>query len=265
MNIIVCIKQIPDTNDVKWTKDNNIIRDNLISILNPYDEKAILTALEIKKAVKNSKITLLSMGPNNAVQSLRYGLTLGADEAILLSDKKFSGADTNATSKTLKAAIQNFIKDFDLIITGQFALDGDTSQTPYSLANRLNLEILGYVVEIVSVNEGEITVKQIKDNGSYLTKCSVPCLVSVSDFKKETKKPSVFDYMMGQDKKITILNADDIKIDSKETGIVGSPTYVKKAYRPENNRNCKFVESIFELRGEIFNGWNSFIYWMRRK
>ena len=145
MNIIVCIKQIPDTNDVKWTKDNNIIRDNLISILNPYDKKAILTALEIKKAVKNSKITLLSMGPNNAIQALRYGLTLGADEAILLSDKKFSGADTNATSKTLKAAIQNYIKDFDLIITGQFALDGDTSQTPYSLANRLNLEFLGYV------------------------------------------------------------------------------------------------------------------------
>ena len=254
MNIIVCIKQIPDTNDVKWTKDNNIIRDNVISILNPYDLKAILTAVEIKKSVKNSKITLLSMGPVNAVQSLRYGLSLGADEAILLSDKKFSGSDTNATSKTLKAAIQNYIKNFDLIITGQFALDGDTSQTPYSLANRLNLEILGYVVEIASVNENEITVKQIKDNGSYLTKCPVPCLISISDYKKEIKNPSVFDYMMGQDKNIKILNADNIRTEQKETGIIGSPTYVKKAYRPENNRECKFVENIFELKKEIFNG-----------
>lgn len=254
MNIIVCIKQIPDTNDVKWTKDNNIIRDNVISILNPYDIKAILTAVEIKKTVKNSKITLLSMGPDNTIKSLRYGLALGADEAILLSDKKFSGSDTNATSKTLKAAIQNYIKNFDLIITGQFALDGDTSQTPYSLASRLNLEILGYVVEIVSVNENEITVKQIKDNGSYLTKCHTPCLISISDYKKEIKKPSVFDYMKAQDKKNTILSANDIKIDSKETGVIGSPTYVKRAYRPENKRKCKFVESIFELRGEIFNG-----------
>ena len=254
MNIIVCIKQIPDTNDVKWTKDNNIIRDNVISILNPYDIKAILTAVEIKKMVTNSKITLISMGPNNAVQSLRYGLTLGADEAILLSDRRFSGADTNATSKTLKAAIQNYIKDFDLIITGQFALDGDTSQTPYSLANRLNIEILGYVTDIVSVNDNEIMVNQVKDNGSYITKSFFPCLVSISDYKKEIKKPSVFDYMMGQDKKITILNADDIKIDSKETGVIGSPTYVKRAFRPENNRECKFIENIFELKKEIFNG-----------
>ncbi len=254
MNIIVCIKQIPDTNDVKWTKDNNIIRDNVISILNPYDVKAILTAVEIKNYVKNAGITLLSMGPDNSVESLRYGLTLGADDAILLSDRKFSGSDTNATSKTLQAAIKNYIKNFDLIITGQFALDGDTSQTPYSLANRLNIETLGYVVEVNSITENEITVKQVKDNGSYITKCALPCLISISDYKKEFIKPSVFDYMKGQDKKITVLNINDIQIDPKETGVIGSPTYVKKAYRPENNRECKFIQNVFELKKEIFNG-----------
>ncbi len=253
MKIIVCIKQIPDTNDVKWNKDNNIIRDNTISVMNPYDLSALGFALEIKNKIPDTTITLLSMGPIHAVQSVRYGLSLGADAGILLSDKKFSGADTNATSKTLSCAIKNVLKDYDLILTGQFALDGDTAQTPYSLANRLGLEILGYTNEIIDVNENEITVCQLKDNGIYKTKSTYPVLVSISKTNVKINPPKINDYIKGQDKEIKILNAEDILINPDEAGIKGSPTYVSKAFRPENKRVCKFINSIEELSGEIFN------------
>ena len=254
MNIVVCVKQIPDTNDVKWSKDNNIIRDNIISVLNPYDLKGILTALDIKNRVKNTKITLLSMGPLNFEESLFLGLSLGADEAVLLSDKRFSGADTSATSKTLAYAVKNVIKNFDLIITGQFALDGDTAQTPYSLAARLEIEALGYVNNIINVNENEITVEQIKDNKTYETKSSCPVLISISDYKNKIKKPGVYDYMEGKDKPVKILNADDILINCNDIGIKGSPTCVIKAFKPENKRECRFTDDIKEIRSIIQNG-----------
>lgn len=245
MKIIVCIKQIPDTNDVRWSKDNNIIREGLISILNPYDLYGILTA----KSIKNSKITLLSMGPYDSIQSLSYGLTLGADNAILLSDSKFRGADTLATAKTLACAIKNIIKEYDLIITGQFALDGDTAQTPYSLANFLNIPQIGYVNKIDEINENEITVTSIKDNGIYKIKGKFPLLISVSKFEGEIYKPLVKDYIMAQDKEIKILNSDDILANCEDIGIKGSPTYVSKAFRPINNRVCKFIDKN-ELKEE---------------
>jgi len=244
MNIIVCIKQIPDTNDVKWTKENNIMRENVISILNPCDLTGILYALKIKEFVKNAKITLLSMGPNQAKEALFTGLSMGADDAILLSDKRFSGADTNATSKTLAAAIKNVIKDYDLIITGQFALDGDTAQTPYSLAQRLDIEQAGYVSEILFADEEKITVRSAKNGGIYTVEAPYPFLISVLADNKYSKNPLIEDYIKAQDIKIKILNADDILINYKDIGIIGSPTYVKKAFRPENKRECKFENGI---------------------
>ena len=152
MKIIVCVKQVPDTNDVKWSSENTIIREGLINIINPYDEYAIQKALEIKRINPDSTITLLSMGPVCAKEVLEYGLSLGADDAIHLCDKRFSGADTAATSKTLAYAIKNIIKDFDIIITGQFAIDGDTAQTGPSLACRLNLPVLTYVKSILDAD-----------------------------------------------------------------------------------------------------------------
>lgn len=243
MKILVCIKQIPDTSDIKWSKDNNIIREGAISILNPYDIYGILTAKKIKEQLNcNIHITLLSMGPENTVQSIREGLSLGADDAILLSDKKFSGADTLATAKTLYCAIKNYIKDYDLIITGQFALDGDTAQTPYSLANLLEVPHIGYVSKIKSIDENGLVVVSIKDDGEYEIKGKYPMVISVSAFVEEIYKPLIKDQMRAQDAEIKILNAGDIKADFNDIGIKGSPTYVSKAYRPENHRECKFVD-----------------------
>lgn len=244
MKILVCIKQIPDTNDVKWSKDNNIIREGTISILNPYD----VLAIEQAKKFKDAEITLLSMGPNGAIDAIRYGLALGAHKGILLSDRKFAGADTLATAKTLYYAIKNVIKEYDLIITGQFALDGDTAQTPYILANLLNIPNIGYVTDIDEINEDNIVVKTAKENGTYKIKGHYPLLISIIKFNGEKYKPLANDYIKAQDTEIKILNADDIMANEEELGLKGSPTYVSKAYRPENKRVCKFINSseIFE-------------------
>ncbi len=242
MKIIVCIKQIPDTNDVKWSKDNNIIREGVISVLNPYDYLGIQTARRIKEDAGGT-VTLVTMGPKNAEKSLRYGLSMGCDEAYLLSDKKFSGADTLATAKTLFCAIKNVIKDFDLIITGQFATDGDTAQTPYSLANLLNIPSIGYVSRIDYVDEKKIIVTSAKENGRYKIKGEFPLLVSISDFKGEIYTPKAYDYIRAQDIKIKVLNSKDILAHCDEIGIKGSLTYVSKAFKPQNKRDVKFIDS----------------------
>jgi len=253
MKIIVCIKQIPDTNDVKWSKDNNIIRDGVISILNPNDALAIQTALDIKKTVKNTSITLLTMGPDNSKNSLLEGLSMGADRAILLSDRKFSGADTNATSKTLYYAIKNVIKSFNLIITGQFAADGDTAQTPYSLATRLEIPVIGYVNKIDEIKENSITLTSVSDDKTIIAKAKFPLLIAVSKSQNSVYKPLIEDYIRAQEIKIETLNAEDIMADPEKTGMKGSPTYVSKAYRPENKRECQFIDDITPIIEGIKN------------
>lgn len=238
MKILICIKQIPDTNDVRWTKENNIMRDGVISIINPNDMYGIFAA----RKIENADITFLSMGPMGAIDSIRYAMAHLNGSGILLSDKRFSGADTLATAWTLFYAIKNVIKDYDLIITGQFAKDGDTAQTPYSLANLLNIPNIGYVQEINEISDENIVVTSIKDDGVYKISGKFPILISMSDYKGEKYTPLVSDYIRAQDNEIKILNADDIMADYNKIGIKGSPTYVSKAFRPVNNRNCKFIK-----------------------
>lgn len=239
MKILVCVKQIPDTNDVKWSKDNNIIRDGIISVLNPCDKNALLVA----KSIENADTTIISMGPYGAANTIREALCYTGNRGILLSDKRFSGADTLATSKTLCFAIKNYIKEFDLIITGQYAQDGDTAQTPYSLANLLNIPNIGYVTNIDKINNDEIEVTSTKDDGTYKIKGNFPILISISKYDGNYT-PLVQDYIRAQNTEIKILNADDIGANYDEIGIKGSPTYVAKAYRPENKRICNFIDSI---------------------
>ncbi len=126
MKIIVCIKQVPDTADIKWTENNTMVREGVESIINPFDEYALETALRIKDENPDTIIKVLTMGPPQAEEILKRAIALGCDEGILVSDRKFAGADTQATSRTLAHAISAKAPDFDLIICGQFAIDGDT-------------------------------------------------------------------------------------------------------------------------------------------
>lgn len=245
MKIIVCIKQVPDTNDVKWSRENNIIREGLVNIINPYDEYGINMALNIKKILPDSEITLLTMGPACAKEVLEYGLSMGADKAVHLSDKRFSGADTIATSKTLASAIKNVIKDFDIIITGQFAIDGDTAQTGPSLASRLNLPVLTYVKDIVNIKDNKISAKCEGENNVLTLETTIPCVLCVLKGDKEIKNPKINDYIEAQKKEIRVLNLDETGLSCDECGIKGSPTFVQRAFRPEIKRECRIVESNF--------------------
>ncbi len=245
MKIVVCIKQVPDTNDVKWSKENNIIREGLTNILNPYDEYAIQAALEIKKFNPDTKITLLSMGPLCAKEVLEYWLALGADNGILLSDKRFSGADTNATSKTLACAIKNMVKDFDIVITGQFATDGDTAQTGPSLAHHLNIPVLTYVKKVLDVEEKKLVAKCERENNISTFEVSTPCVLCVLKGCAKLSDPKIEDYIKAQKKELRMFNADDIEMDIEKCGIKGSPTFVQKAFRPEISRNCVTIEGNF--------------------
>lgn len=242
MKIVVCVKQVPDTNDVKWSKENTIIREGLTNILNPYDEYGIQAALEIKKINPESEIILLSMGPICAKEALEYGLSLGADYAIHLCDKKFSGADTIATSKTLAGAIRNVIKDFDIIITGQFAIDGDTAQTGPSVAKRLDLPVLTFVKNILDADNEKIIAKVDNEDEISTVEINVPCVLCVLKNNFEIKKPRIQDYINAQSKEIRVLNIEETGLEADDTGIKGSPTFVQRAFRPEIKRWVRKVK-----------------------
>ena len=149
MKIVLCVKQVPDTSDIKWTENNTIQREGLESITNPYDVYAFESALRLKNKYGNVSITALTMGPGQAEEMLRKFIALGADNGVLLCDKKFAGADTYATGKTIASAIESKISDYDLIVCGQFAVDGDTAQTGPSIANFLGIPQVTYVKEIL--------------------------------------------------------------------------------------------------------------------
>lgn len=241
MKILVCIKQVPDTTDIKWTENNTIQREGVESVINPFDVYALEFALNIKKQCNNVHITAITMGPPQADEMLRKAIAVGCDEGILLSDKKFAGADTYATSKTISQAIKKFSPDFDLIICGQFAVDGDTAQTGPSIASKLDIPQVTYVKSIENCDEESITVKKESDYGIEVLKIKFPALVCVLQQDNEPTRPLINGIIKAQKASITTLNMSDIELNSDDVGIKGSPTYVSKAFRAPNKRSEKLI------------------------
>jgi len=242
MNIVVCIKQVPDVDDIKWTKENNLDRAMMLSRLNEQDEWALDYAMKIKSKFKDVKITALSMGPNQAKEVLEYALAKGADRAILLSDKLFSGSDTYATAKILACAISKYINDYDLILTGHAASDGDTAQTPVSLAQMLEIYDVSNVVEIYNADKNTAIVAQKSDDSINMFEISTPCLLAVKSECDEKIKPKIDDYIRAQNTQIEVLNAQDLNLSREDVGILGSPTTVYRAFRPENSKDAVKIE-----------------------
>lgn len=237
MNIIVCVKQIPDVDDIKWTKENNLDRSNMLSKINPLDEQALDYAVEIKERYRNVNIIVYSMGPLQASEVLNYSLAKGASRAILLSDKAFSGSDTYVTAKILSTAIRKYTPDFDLIITGQAASDGDTEQTHISIAQNLDIIDVVNVTELPNADRHRIIAVQQLGNTINTYEAKTPCLVAVKKECKSKYIPRIEDYIRAQNTAIEIYNADDLGLTKEQTGIIGSPTVVSKAYRPVIEKN----------------------------
>lgn len=257
---IVLVKQVPDTRSVTgevMTKDGTMNRSALPAIFNPEDLNALEMALDFKDRY-GGKVTVLSMGPLQAAAVLRDSLCRGADRVILLSDRKFAGADTQATSYTLKCAIEK-IGDYDLVFGGRQAIDGDTAQVGPQVAEKLGIPQITYAESIIEANEDGIVVQRAFDLGTELVKCSLPCLLTVvgsanqprpasarrrieyklaaipAEYSKLLKKWPEFgsedaleNYLTERKLKITVWSAADLNVDETQLGLAGSPTQVHK-------------------------------------
>jgi len=245
MNIVVCIKQVPDVDDIKWTKENNLDRSLMLSKINPYDNWAIDYAMKIKSQFKDVKITAISMGPAQSKEVLQLALAKGADRAILLSDKAFSGSDTLITAKILSAAILKYVPDFNLILTGNIAQDGDTAQVPVSMAQLLSIPDVTNVVEIFNADKKMAIVAQKLDDEINMYEVLTPCLIAVKKECDVKIQPKIDDYIKAQNTLIELYGAIDLGVEKDKVGIIGSPTMVHKAYRPEINKSTQEIKENF--------------------
>lgn len=252
MNIVVCIKQVPDVDDIKWTKENNLDRTNMLSKLNPQDEWALDWAVGIKSKFQDVKVTVISMGPSQANEVLSYAVAKGANRAILLSDKAFSGSDTLATAKIIATAIKKYVPNFDLIITGNVACDGDTAQVPVSLAQMLSIPDVTGVVEIVNADKNMAIASQRHGRDVNIFEVKTPCLLAVKNQAKVSVVPKIDDYIKAQNMGVETYGLEDLELNKNEVGIIGSPTMVWRAFRPEINKKAVEItenptEKILEI------------------
>ena len=234
-NIIVCAKQVPDTNVIKINpKTGTLIRDGVPSILNNDDANALEQALQIKDKFDDVHITVITMGPPQANDLLFECIAKGADEGILVSDRAVGGSDTWATSNTLEAAVNKWVKengDYDLIFTGRQAIDGDTAQVGPQLAEKLDLPQVSYVEEFELADDRKsVTVKRQLEDGYELIEVKLPCLLTTI---KELNTPR---YMtiggIYGDKEMKVWNAKDIEVDLTKVGLEASPTNVFRSFTP---------------------------------
>jgi len=236
LHCVCCIKQVPDTAEVKIDPETNtLIRSGVESIANPYDMVALEAALVLKDRY-GGKVAALSMGPPQAEQVLREAMSLGADEGILLSDRTFAGADTLATSYTLTKAIErlNGTAPVDLVLCGKQAIDGDTAQVGPGIASRLGYTQFTYVSEIIEVSEKDrsITVKRKVEGGYELIRGRIPAVLTIElDLAKPRRAPLPL-LIHSLRAEITVWNADAIQAERAQLGLKGSPTWVKKIFSP---------------------------------
>jgi len=230
MNIVVCIKQVPDTAVVKIDpKTGTLIRDGVPSIMNPEDKHALEAALQLKET-HGAKVTVISMGLPMAKAVLREALCMGANEAILLTDRCLGGADTLATSKALAGVIKKL--DFDIVLAGRQAIDGDTAQVGPEIAEHLNIPQVTYVQD-VKVEGNKLIVKRALEDGYQVVEVSTPCLLTAIEELNEARYMNVADIFLTSDDQIKVMTADDIDVDKAELGLKGSPTKVKKSMTKE--------------------------------
>jgi electron transfer flavoprotein beta subunit len=243
MNIIVLVKQVPNTADVKQDpKTGNLIREGLESIINPDDLHAIEAAVSLKESLGGS-ITAISMGPLQAVDALSEAMGMGVDKAILLSDKSFAGADTWATSFTLGKAIEK-LGEYDLILCGRQAIDGDTAQIGPQVADYLQVPQATYVYNIEETGSEHIIVRRRLEDGYERIRCKLPAMLTVIGEINTPRYPVMARLIDACREKspITVWNAADIGVKTSQVGLEGSLTHVIKTFAPKIKRQGEILE-----------------------
>lgn len=243
MRIIVCVKQVPDTTEVKIDpKTNTLIREGVESILNPYDQFAVEDSVRIRETVGDGKITVISMGPPQARSALMKCLALGADDAVLLSDRAFAGADTWATSYTLAQAIKK-LRPFDIIFCGQQAIDGDTAQVGPELAQHLGISQVTYVEKIEVEGNKKLSVHQQTEEGYRVLEVRVPVLLAgMPPTSFEPGYPPMSGILKAKKKPFEVWNAENLGGDASKFGLDGSFTQVIKTYSPPPRGKSVIIE-----------------------
>jgi electron transfer flavoprotein beta subunit len=270
MHIVVCIKQVPDSAQIRvHPVTNTIMRQGVPTIINPYDLFALEEAMRLRDKV-GGEVTVLTMGPPSAEDSLRKALTFGADRAVLLTDRFFAGADTLATSYALAAAVRKIGSTYapvDLVFTGKQTIDGDTAQVGPGVCKRLNFLQLTYVCKIVSIDlEGRtIEVERRSEGGVQVLRSTLPCLITMLEGTNEVRRGSMLNALNAARATVVKWSAQDAGVeDIAKCGLRGSPTVVKRVFAPTPRAEKAalvdpagrppadaLIEEIFKLRPKL--------------
>ncbi|MEI8349581.1 MAG: electron transfer flavoprotein subunit beta/FixA family protein [Candidatus Omnitrophota bacterium] len=248
MKIIVCIKQVPDTTEVKINPETNtLIREGVSSIINPFDMYAIEEAVRLKEKFA-AETTVITMGPPQAESALREALAMGIDQAILLSDRAFAGSDTWATSLVLAKAIEK-IGNFDLVICGKQASDGDTAQVGPGIATHINLPQATYVrkIENVDIEHKTIRLERLLEDGYEILEVVMPALLTVVKEINEPRLPSLRGKMRARSQAIATWTHKDLGLSEEKLGLKGSPTQVVKIFTPPPREKGMILEGEPEV------------------
>ena len=242
MHIVVCIKQVPETADVRINPETNtLMREGVASIVNPFDMYAIEEAIRTKTRL-GGKVTAITMGPPQADAALREAISMGADAGILVSDRAFAGSDTWATSYTLAQAIRK-IGDASLILFGKQASDGDTAQVGPGVATHLDIPQITYVRKVEEISGEAVVAERMLEEGYELIRASLPCALTVVKEIAEPRLPSLKGKMNARKAVIPVWKAADIEADPARCGLNGSPTKVMRIFTPTARPGGQMIEA----------------------
>lgn len=241
MNILVCIKQVPDTTEIRMDpKTNTLVRAGVPSIVNPFDKNALEAAVQLREA-HGGAVTVMTMGPAQAAEALRECYSLGADRMVLVTDRRFGGADTYATSYVLAQAARA-LGGFDLILCGRQAIDGDTAQVGPMIAEHLDLPQLTCASEI-TVQGGAVQIHQERESSYAVLRAPLPAVVTVVKSINEPRLPNVMRKLQANRMQPETLTADDLpELDTGCIGLQGSPTKVSKTFVPVRNKQTVRID-----------------------
>ncbi|HEX68211.1 MAG TPA: electron transfer flavoprotein subunit beta/FixA family protein [bacterium] len=243
MRIIVCIKQVPDTEHLHEVKinpeTNTLVREGIPAIINPFDSNAIEEGLRIKEKF-GGEVIVITMGPPQAEKALRDALAMGADKAILITDRKLAGSDTLATSRTLAQAIKK-IGNFDLILFGKQAIDGDTAQVGPEVSEILKLPLITFARKI-EILDGKVKVERTLEEGYEVVEANLPCAISVTKEINEPRFASMKGILKARKMEIPQWGVEDLELNPEEVGLEGSPTQVVRVFNPPPRPKGEILE-----------------------
>ncbi|MBN1980720.1 MAG: electron transfer flavoprotein subunit beta/FixA family protein [Chitinivibrionales bacterium] len=247
MNIVVCIKQVPGSTQVKINPETGtLMRDTVEAIINPFDEYALEEGIRLKEKV-GGIVTVVTMGPPQAETALRDAMALGADEGCLITDRAFAGSDTWATSYTLSEGIRK-IGPFDLIICGKQAIDGDTAQVGPGVAEMLNVPFVAWVKKIREISSNGLEVERMMEDGYDVVRLGLPCLITVVKEINTPRMASLKGKMRAKKAQIRKITVADLPVDKDKLGLKGSPTQVLRSFVPQRKTGG---EKVFGEAAEL--------------